>query len=280
MLKKLKIYISSSLALTSLCILIYIACILFAFDAPIAYFSQSSLLPYVAKYLLILSLIGVGTLLFLIPKNALSCSAPQHSKPSRISAVLVAVSFIIYFALRFIISSNGYLQPTNLFFACEALSIISAIFYLLTAITPLKESSTRAILLIPTIIWAATAMTEAYTNRFATMNSPMKLFLMLSMMSVMFFALYEARYLISRPCPRAYIVSSLIGVCLSSVFSISFLVMQFSGKHSIMEFLPTAIVSLAFSIYKLCRALDFLNHQSSEANRPITSNEDTSTENI
>ena len=280
MLKKLKIYFISSFALTLICILIYIVCIMFAFDTPIAYFSKSSPLPYVAKYLLMLSLIGVGTMLFIIPKNSLSCSAPQHSKSSRIGAALIAVSFIIYFALRFLISSNGYLQPTNLFFACEALAIISAIFYLMTAITPLKESSTRAILLIPTILWAATAMTEAYTNRFVTMNSPMKLFLLLSMMSIMFFALYESRYLIGRPLPRAYAVSTLIGACLSSVFSTSFLIMQLSGKHSIMEFLPTAIVSLAFSIYKLCRALDFLNHQSSEANKPTTSTEGTAAENI
>ncbi len=263
MLKKLKIYFISSLTLTSICILIYVACILFAFDTPIAYFSASSLLPYVAKYLLILSSIGVCSLLFLIPKDTLAISYHRHSRSSRISAAIVAVCFLIFAVLRFLISSNGYLQPTKLFFACTILAIISSIFYFMTAISPVATSTTRALLIVPTIIWAAAAMTEAYTNRFVTMNSPMKLFLMLSMMSIMFFALHEAKFLINRPYSRAYAVSALLGVSLSSIFSIVFLTMQLSGKYSIVEFFPTSIVSLAFSIYMLFRALDFLKHQSS-----------------
>ena len=263
MLKKLKIYFISSLVLTSICILIYIMCVLFAFDAPIAYFSNSTPLPFIAKYLMIFSAIGVISLLFLIPKGSLVDSAHPHSKASRVSAALIAISLIIYSALRFIISSNGFLQPTKLFFACTGLAIISAIFYIMTAVSPATTNPTRVILQITTIIWAAATMTEAYTNRYVTMNSPIKLLLLLAMMAIMFFSLYEARFLIERPHPRAYAVAVLLGVCLNSVFSISFLVMQISGKYSIVEFLPTAIVSLAFSIYQLCRALDFLSHQES-----------------
>ena len=265
MFKKLKTCFVSSLVLTSICVLMYVSCVLFAFDTPIAYFSANSPLPYIAKYLLIFSSVGVGALFFLIPKGSIPCpTPPQHSIYSRISSAVIAVCLLISIILRFSISSNGYLQPTKLFFACAGLASLATIFYLMTAISPHSQSAKRAILQVAAILWAASAMTEAYTNPYVTMNSPFKILLLLSMMSIMFFSLYEARFLITRPYPRAYAVSVLVGTCLSSVFSVSFLVMQLSGKYSIIEFLPTAIVSLAFSVYEFCRALDFLRHLSSE----------------
>ena len=258
---KVKTYFFSSFATSALTAIMYCICSLFAFDITVAYFSSTSLLPYIAKYLLIITIIWIFSILLFIPKNKLSITTPPHSLASRILSVATAVSFILYIALRLLISSNGFMTPTTTFFICNGIALISAAFYLLNVRITLIKSSIRAVLLFPTILWATISMTEAYSNQRVAMNSPIKIMLMLSMMSIMFFALYETRYLVGRPFPRAYAISVLSGICLSGAFSISFIVMLVTDTYLIPEFMPTAIVTLTFTIYQICRAIDFLRHQ-------------------
>ena len=156
---------------------------------------------------------------------------------------------------------NGAFKATTLFLICTFLGIASAAIFAYNSFSASTKNNLRALLPIPIILWAAISMTEAYSNQYITMNSPIKILLMLSMMSIMFSSLYEAKYFSDSPAPRAYAVFSLIGVSMCSAFSLPFIIMYVLGIYSLPEFLPTAIASLTFAINLACKSIDYLKSQ-------------------
>ena len=270
---KIKIYFYSSFIAVALTTIGYILSFMFAFDTPIAYFSGNSPLPYIAKYLLIFTVVWIFTLFISIPKGKLCGTPPTVSELSRTASIAVSVGFIICSIFRLI-----FVPASALATICTAMTLLSSVFFALNAIFPRSQNNIRALFGIVVILWAAIAMTEAYVNRFVTMNSPIKILLMLSMMSVMFFMLYETRYLTERSLPRAYAVSTLIGICLSTVLSLTFIIMYITGTYTVPEFIPTAISALLFSFYEICRAVDFIALQSTQ-DTAATNDTDTAQEN-
>ena len=67
----LKAYYYSAIILTLLSSVTYAISFIFAFDTPIAYFSEQSFLPYIAKYLLLFTCIWILSIFVFIPKNTL-----------------------------------------------------------------------------------------------------------------------------------------------------------------------------------------------------------------
>ncbi len=258
---KVKIYFYSSLVLSAIVTVLYVICSLIAFDAHIGYFSTYSPLPFIAKYLMAFNIIWIVSMLLFIPAKKLSPSYPSYSALSRITSATVFAGFVFYGISRLISATNNQMAATPLFFMCLITAALSSLIFLFNVINPAVCNNRRSILTTPIILWATLSMTEAYSNQFVTMNSPFKIMLMMSMMSIMLFALYEARYLSGYPYPRAYAISVLVGICASSAFSVSFIVLSLTGAYSIYSFVPTAIVSFAFTVHQISRAFDYLKVQ-------------------
>ena len=279
---KFKTYFYSSLVLCAITITMYVICFIVAFDTPISYFSARSLLPYIAKYMLILTTGWILSVFIQIPQSGTLHPYPQHSAFSRITSALTFIAFVIYSVLKIL---NNSTSVSKISLACIILAAISSVVFLINSTSATISNNTRALLYIPVIIWATLSMTEAYSYQYITMNSPIKILLMLSMMSVMFVYLYEARYSSSCSYPRAYTAFLLIGMCMCSVFSLPFIIILLSGTHSVPAFLPTAILSLSFAIHITSRAFDNLNslqsHKESQINqsKSVKSSQPTQEEN-
>lgn len=259
---KAKMYFYSSLALSVITTALYVICSLIAFDANIGYFSTHSPLPFVAKYLIVFNIIWIVSMLVFIPAGKLSQNYPNYSTASRITSAIVFAGFVFYVITRLLPIATHQIAATPLFLICTLAAVVSSIIFLFNIIRPTVYSNRRSILTVPIILWATLSMTEAYSNQFVTMNNPFKIMLMMSMISIMLFALYEARYLSGYPYPRAYAASLLISICVSSVFSVTFIVLLLTGTYSTSSFIPTAILSLTFTAHQISRAFDFLRAQS------------------
>jgi len=259
---KVKMYFYSSLALSAITTVLYVICSLIAFDANIGYFSTHSPLPFVAKYLIAFNIIWIVSMLVFIPADKLSPSYPRHSIASKVTSAIVFAGFVFYVIIRLLPVATNQIAATPLFLICTVAAAVSSIIFLFNIIRPAVCNNRRSILTVPVILWATLSMTEAYSNQFITMNSPFKIMLMMSMISIMLFALYEARYLSGYPYPRAYAASLLISICVSSVFSVTFIVLLLTGIYSISSFTPTAVISLTFTAHQISRAFDYLRTQS------------------
>lgn len=251
----IKAYFCSILISTAIVTAIYALSFIFAFDTPIAYFSTNSPLPNISKYLLLCIIAWTLSIFVFIPKNSLTQNQPSISLASKIASGLAATSFLFC-------AISKLLSPplSTLSIIVTVLSFLSSAYFICNVIAP-SQNNLRAVLGISVILWATASMSEAYINRFVTMNNPVKILLMLSMMSIMFFMLYEIKYSVSKPMPRAYAASILISICISCTFAVSFLIICVSGIYVVKEFLSTAVVSLTMVFYNICKGRDFLSAQ-------------------
>ena len=175
-----KIYFYSAFILAALLSIIYTLSFLFAFDTPIAYFAANSVLPVIAKYLLLSTCIWISTMFILIPKGTLSTERPTVSSLSKIASWVAAAGLLTCSAIKFLTLSWSKISLIGV-----ALALLAMIFFVLNALPYSKHhSNTHAISGIFVILWATVCMTEAYINWHITMNNPAKILLMLSMMSM------------------------------------------------------------------------------------------------
>ena len=175
-----KIYFYSAFILAALLSIIYTLSFLFAFDTPIAYFSTNAVLPVIAKYLMLCTCIWIFSIFILIPKGALSIERPAASSLSKIASGLVVAGLLTYSVIKLLTLSWSKLSLIGV-----ALALLSISFFALNAFpSPKTCSNIHAISGIFVILWAAVCMTEAYINWYVTMNSPAKILLMISMMSM------------------------------------------------------------------------------------------------
>ncbi len=252
----LKAYYYSAIILTLLSSVTYAISFIFAFDTPIAYFSEQSFLPYIAKYLLLFTCIWILSIFVFIPKNTLTTIPSPTSLISKIASWITMLGFLVGAVIKFTSSPFSGLSIAVIIF-----SILSVLFFLLNALYSDSHNNLRALAGIFVILWAAGCMTEAYINWNITMNNPVKILLMLSMMSTMFFVLYEIKYLVGSPAPRACVAAHLINMCISVSFLISFIIIYTSQIYVIREFLPTVIALFPITIYQICRSIDFISNQ-------------------
>lgn len=250
-----KVYFYSTLICTAILSTIYSLSFIVSFDTPIAYFSANSILPHIAKYLFLCTIIWILSIFISIPKNSLIKTQCTASFMSKFSSVFVAISLLAYAVTKILATSASKLSIIEIIMA-----ILSAAYFAGNIITSWKNNF-RVTLGISVILWATASMAEAYINRFVTMNNPIKILLMLSMMSIMFFALYEIKCLTCSSAPRAYVASTLANICISVTFAVSFLIIYVSGIYAIKEFMPHAIISLTIAFYNICKLSDFLSAQ-------------------
>lgn len=248
---KLKIYIFSGLALSAITAALYILCFFVSFDRAVGYFDASPLTA-VLHALLALTIIWVASLLILLPRGGLDIGVPTPRHGSTVSAYLLAAAFVISVYLHIRAS-----EPTLLSLITALLGGVGAAYAGCTAIFG-HGSGSRSLLGYGVIAWCFLSIVEAYFNKYVTMNSPVKLLLMFSMVFMMLFQLHEIGATVGRWRLRIYAVFGLLNVLLSASFSLSYFACDLFGVYSIPEFLPTATVSLIHAFYTAARLLDML----------------------
>lgn len=260
MYKKIKIYVSSSLALTVFSTLLYIISYLISFDTNVGYLN-SGFFTSVSLAISLLTIIWITTLFKVIPKSKLECNFINYSTRTRI--ISLAVAFIISFLniYNFIDSNNTTYSSSS-----AALGIISSLYFFAIFFRCFKSHiNIQAILGIFPILFSTITIIEIHLNTFVTMNSPLKISIMLSSMSIMMYMLYEMRLLANKPHPRCFIVVSLISSLLLSVCTIPFVILYYTNNFTQIKQSLLIIWLICFSIliYIVSRIFDILYHYKS-----------------
>lgn len=254
---KIRVYFFSSLFLAVVCAVLYILSYLTAFDSDIGYFRADAFLPFMAKAVLTVTLIWLASAFVFIPKGTITASMPQRGIFTRIISLLCAAAYAAYAVCRVFIGSATVIYSKPITFICTLLAFLSVLYFVFSAIGNTGQNTMILLGFLP-IFRAALSMTEAYINNLVAMNSPVKVSLMLSMMSIMIYMLYELRYRADRPFPRAFAVFALAGICINAVFSIPLIINYFTGVYRINAFLPDAVLSLLMALYMIAGITDLL----------------------
>ncbi len=258
--KNIRIYVFSSLLLTLISTLLFSFAYLFNFDSVIGYFNSSSFVPRWATLMTVLTFFWILTSLVAIKKGELRANLPPSSTGSNIFAGISFTGFSAYSLYRLFMNRTVETVPQILSNACILFGALSSIYFLLVALKK-KDSSGLIFSGFAPIFWAALSMTEVYVNKNIAMNNPIKISYMMAMMSFMLFISFELRFRLERGMPRLYLIFSLIGVLVSSIYVLPFATLALTDKYLLASVVASSCVSLALTGYMLFRVFDFLSHQ-------------------
>lgn len=263
---KLKVYGYSAIALSISAVVLYIISYFCFFDDYIGYFSSSSFIPTIAGILLAVSCVWFLTLFVFIPKNQLKAGAVGYSTASRSVAAALAFGFIAFVIVRVflpdLLLSGAHPTSATIQNITNIFALVAALYFIFIAAGKSDRPIIQLFLGFAVILWAALSILEAYTNNFVTMNSPFKLLLIISMMSVMLFLLYELRSIAGCAYPRAHFAFTITGVLMTLVFSLPFIVVSAFGIYRIVEFTAPAAILFLFTLFMISRLFDQTRYQS------------------
>ncbi|HHT53632.1 MAG TPA: hypothetical protein GX011_01680 [Clostridiales bacterium] len=273
---KIKVYIYSSLFLTLICTLLYGAAYLLSFEPDIGYFKSTALLPVISGALTVASLGFIFSAFVTIPKGAIPASRVPYGHASRLAASGCALGFLGYTAFRLLILGGEPAVSPRLTLFCLILGALSPLYFLPVALGTKKTPGGRVLAGFIPIFWAVITMSEAYTNKYVAMNSPIKVSFMMATLVVMLFMLYELRYLLERGFPRAFLVFTLAGILVLSVFALPTLTLAAARIYVLKTFAAAGVVCLLLGLYMSARLYDFFvfvrlhttSQKASEAENP------------
>lgn len=264
---KLKIYTYSITALSAVCILLRVLCLLFAFDASAGYFSLSSPLPGIADAVLILAILWAASALIFIPRKSMKYLMPAYSTASVFASALCGFLFI-YIAAQSglsmlddrILLSETYKRDVIVLMISAISALLSAIYFF-TALRPgALRTNGRVILGFFPVIWAVMSLATIYFDFTHAMNDPNKVMLQLALMAVMIFFLHELRLLLGRTQPRVGLVFTYVGLLLCGVGGVAGM-LTMNQVEALSDYASILITVSALWLYMLFRAYDTLKMQ-------------------
>ncbi len=261
---KLKIYLYSGFSLSLILAALYVVGFSTSFDRTVGYF-DASLVTSIMHAVLALSILWMASLLVLMPRSGMLTGAPAMSGFSKKFVYIVTLAFVVSTYLHTQLIAASVVSVIG-----SVLGGVSVAYFGFTAIEPDANPEKRSLLGYGVIGWTFLSIIDAYFNDYVTMNSPVKLLLIFSMVFVMLFQLQEEGYFVGRGRPRLYVVFGLLNVLISSSFAISYIFCTVAKIYSIPEFLPTAIVSLAHAVYTVGRLIDMCAVSDNAVTEPVT----------
>lgn len=265
---KLKIYLYSGFSLSLILAALYVVGFSTSFDRTVGYF-DASLVTSIMHAVLALSILWMASLLVLMPRSGMLTGAPAMGGFSKKFVYIVTLAFVVSTYLHTQLIAASIVSVIG-----SVLGGVSVAYFGFTAIEPDSKFEKRSLLGYGVIGWTFLSIIDAYFNDYVTMNSPVKLLLIFSMVFVMLFQLQEQGYFVGRGRPRLYVVFGLLNVLISSSFAISYLFCTIAKIYSIPEFLPTAIVSLAHAVYTVGRLIDMCAVSDNAVTEPVTVTEE------
>lgn len=258
---KLKIYLYSALALSTLAMILTTLSYLFAFDS-IGYFSNT-ILPAITNALCLAAAVWFIASLFVIPKDALDGATPTTlvnsicATPFCLWALFLG-GFLLYAYLEHqsnprgivMMFSNGAPMPVML---ASVFLLISGIYFALTWLPRMQKRTETVVLGLFVPLAAVLLISLTYFDFLVPLNSPVKLHFQLSAVLFILFSVYELRALAEKPRPRVYFALAMLTVFFSSVSSVPQIVAYATGRISGYPQLLYAVFSLCVLIYTVGR---------------------------
>lgn len=202
-----------TVALTLSAVILRTVAFLSGFDADVGYFSPSAIIT-LNRVLYFITAAFLIAAVSLIPKKTLPA---ELNTPLRLpAALLMGLALIGFSVAAFILCVPT--ADSRLLLAPVVLGLPAAAYFLLSSSRNGRYSDSLSFPGFFPVIWAVSAIGDLYFDQHVTMNSPIKISLHLGLLGFMFIVLFELRFRIGRPAPRAAIVAYGLGcfACLNA----------------------------------------------------------------
>lgn len=231
-------------------------------DADIGYFNTTGGNGVLVGALYTVTLLGVAdcfSLPFLLKRNVL----PEKQRPLNVSGhactCLCALAFIaatVYLFLQMMGYAAGtvsiLIAPAPLLLLAAVACAVAALYFLLQLLG-MEQIATPCGYGV--ILGAILLLSVTYFDRYTQMNAPHKVWVHLSLLSIMIYMLYELRARIDRPSPRAFSVTAALCFILCASTGVSDLVAYIAGLYNDAPYLICDLILTAFAAYVACRTI-------------------------
>lgn len=262
---KLKIFLYSMLGLTLLCTALFTVSMFVAFDADVGYFSNTSILPRIQNALVIVSIIFFASITFLIPKDSLPCQKPSNVVLTVFSSLFCGFVYISGMIITFLSTYNNAANMSSfqkyIFLIIVISGLIAAFHFIYDALAPEKSGLTlKTVSAVFVIINLLDIIIFEHVDYTVAINTPRKVLLFLSFISVAVFIVQELRFKVGIHQPRAYIFFGSVATLLCAIMSVSGLIAHYAGAFKDSSFLIYYLIGLAFAVYISTKLLSYMKY--------------------
>ncbi len=267
------LYIISILfaVISALAAVIRIAALSVSYDSLIGYYKTGAVLPL--SFHLISAAVPFAamlTMLFLPKKSEFQYQKPKTGSAyvcaGSVFSIVTVCAYLGYISLgilgdRKIYTSNTtgvgeIVEKVALF-----LGIASVIYFLLVFLRKTEKGENHTFFGYGVILFVLMVLAKTYFDFFTTMNSPNKLLLQITFMSVMIYMLFELRFSLGNAAPGGYAAAALTSFYFCLVCSVPGIAAFFSGIFTKNEYFVCHFLCLGFGVYIGARFISFILSQ-------------------
>lgn len=258
---RFRLYWGTVSALCLLVILLRTLALCLTMDKDLGYFGNGAL----TGVLYAITLLGVAAC-FTLPLLMKPGVLPEKQAPLRaggsVCACLSALAFIaatVYLFIQIMGHAAGTVltlpAPAALMLLTALACTVAALYFLLRLLDMdhLATPCAYGVILAGILLLSVT-----YFDRYTQMNAPHKVWVQLSLLSIMIYTLYELRARIGRPAPRALAVASALLLMLCIPTGVSDLIAYACNLYDDALYLICDLVLTAFAVYVACRTITTL----------------------
>ena len=260
---KLKVFFLSAIVLTIISSALFTVSMLTAFDADAGYFSSSSLLPYIQKAVVIVSVLFFASIAVFIPKKILPSQPPSSPIFTMYSTLACGFLFVIGAIIFYNIHSNDaeWMQDTarTVFAVASATGYAATVYFLICGITaPKKYLPIKVITALFVIANLLFFIIFEHLDYFVTINSVRKTMVFISFALAIMFIAQDLRFKAGIGQPRAYFFFGATTMLLCATTSISHIIAYYAGVLKDSSFLVYYLVGLGLALYSFAHLLDYV----------------------
>lgn len=249
--------------------LAHTAILLFNYDPSLGVYIYDGSVPTIFVVGMVIGLAMVVISALSIPSG--SCGVEQVAVCGTAEAFFAAMAgaaMLAYSVMSFISASitekNTLLGTANstvttLWALLAVLSIPSAAYLIISAITKRNASKKLTALVFFPVLWSAVCLLRIYFDRSSAINDPVKIYSQMALAAIMLFLLSELRIRVGKSSLRMYTAFAGIAAVLGFSYSVSVTAAYLAGVKELSGELLLAVVILLSAAYGFSRAVALKN---------------------
>ena len=219
--------------------------LLTAFDADVGYFSESALITYLDRALLLAAIVFGTVVLIATPKDKLSASPAPITVWSTFSSAALGFIFAIFGVLFLILHLP---KPAILVCITSAGALASAIYFIYEAIRPDTAGKRIGLGLFPVISLVGAVFVENF-DFLVALNSPEKLLATVTFAVGALLIVQRLKFSAGNPTPRFELWCAYLVAFLGAYFAVGGIVATCVGVLDDPKYLVYYLLSVGLSIY-------------------------------
>lgn len=260
----LRLYFRISVLLTLLAVLGQSLLYFLSFDCTL-YLYERGPLPTVLGVCVALAVLFMLSFILTAKKEEVKDSLPPLGRSATFTAALTGFFILATLLLALLYSLNGLetdALSTPVAVAANIFSIPAACYFFITALNPSPNPKTHAAFGCTLVIWLILYTLAGYFHMNFSINSPLKVYNQIALLSAMLYFLHEVRYSLGRQKPAQHKAFGMAAMLLLATASLPTLLLTFSFRISITSDTIYYLAELAMALYIFTRLSDCANEKS------------------